>query len=229
MEGKMINEAGLRFIKETLKKRYSHGFRWLGVPYIQFPQDMLAIQEIIWNTRPELIIETGVAHGGGLIFYASMMKLAGVKGEVVGIEKDLRPENRLTIKSHPMHKGIWVIDGISSTDETAISAARGWANGKRTMVILDSSHTRKHVFDELLNYAPLVTEGCYLIVMDTIVGYLMNSDFPDRPWGPGNSPREAVEDFLISRKDFVVDESIDERLVISCAPRGYLLKTSQEG
>jgi cephalosporin hydroxylase len=223
VEGKVINEIGLRFIKETLKKKYSYGFTWMGVPYIQFPQDMVAVQEIIWNTKPNLIIETGVAHGGGMIFCASIMKMAGIKGAVVGIEKDLRPENRVAIKKHPLHKMLWVIEG-SSTNETVVSAARGWAKGGRVMVILDSSHTADHVYEELLSYAPLVSVGCYLVVMDTIVGYLGAEAFPGRPWGPKNSPRQAVEDFMIGREDFIVDESIDDRLVISCAPGGYLLK-----
>jgi cephalosporin hydroxylase len=226
MEGDMISETGLKFVKDTLKKRYSYGFQWLGVPYIQFPQDMIAIQEIIWNTRPELIIETGVAHGGGMIFCASIMKMARIKrAEVVGIEKDLHHDNRLALKHHPLHNMLWVIEG-SSTDESVQSAARGWANGRRTMVILDSSHTSEHVFNELLAYSPLVSVGCYLVVMDTIVGYLETDSFPDRPWGPKNSPKQAVDWFLSSRKNFRVDESIDERLVISAAHGGYLLKIS---
>jgi len=209
------------WMRETVPYKYSYNFSWLGRPVIQYPQDMMALQEIVWRTQPELIVETGIAHGGSLIFFASLLELIGGEGRVLGIDIDIRAHNRAEIEAHRMARRIDMIQGSSIAADVAAAVATK-AAGKRTMVVLDSNHTKDHVTAELEAYAPLVSAGCYLVVLDTIVEDMPESFFADRPWGPGNSPKSAVRDFLVRTDRFVVDRDIDRKLLISVGPEGYL-------
>jgi cephalosporin hydroxylase len=212
------------WLRDSLPSRYSYNFTWLGRPIIQYPQDILALQEIVWRTQPELVIETGIAHGGSLIFFASMLTLLGGAGRVLGIDIDIRAHNRAAIETHPMAARIDTIEGSSIDAAIAAEVARR-AAGKRTMVVLDSNHTHAHVAAELAAYAPLVSKGCYLVVLDTAVEDMPASASSGRPWGPGNNPKTAVHEFVAGNPRFVVDRAIDAKLLISVAPEGYLLCT----
>ncbi len=187
----------------------------------EYPQDMFALQEIIWEVRPELIIETGVAHGGSLVFSASILELLGGNGRVLGIDIEIRPHNRVAIQQHPLAHRIELLEG-SSTDPAIVAQARQRAEGRHVLVMLDSNHTHDHVLAELHAYSPLVTPGSYLIVLDTIVEHMPADCFPDRPWGPGNNPKTAVHQFLRTTDRFVIDHQIPEKLLITVAPDGYL-------
>ncbi|MGH9450706.1 MAG: cephalosporin hydroxylase family protein [Terriglobia bacterium] len=209
------------FLK-SCEYRYSYNFTWLGRPIIQFPQDIVAMQEIIWKVKPDLIIETGIAHGGGLIFYASILELIGGDGQVLGVDVDIREHNRLEIEKHPMYKRIMMIDG-SSTEEAVVKKVHEAAKAKRqVLVALDSNHTHEHVLRELQIYSPFVTTGSYLVVFDTAIEDMPEGSFPDRPWGKGNNPKTAVWEFLKSSERFVIDEEIESKLLITVAPNGYL-------
>jgi cephalosporin hydroxylase len=200
--------------------KYSYHFEWLGRPIIQYPQDVMAMQEIVWRVQPDLIVETGVAHGGSLILYASLLALLG-KGEVVGVDIDIRPHNRQAIEAHPLAERIQLIEG-SSIDPQVVSIIRRQTEGRRVIVVLDSNHTHEHVLAELNAYAPLVSENSYCIVMDTVIEDLPVNSFPDRPWSRGNNPKTAVKAFLSRNQSFVVDRSIQDKLAVTVAPEGYL-------
>jgi cephalosporin hydroxylase len=201
---------------------YSYHFTWLGLPIIQFPQDILAVQEIAWRVRPDVIIETGIARGGSLILSASLLELLGGDGRVIGIDIDIRAPNRRAIESHPLARRITMIEG-SSTDAAVVEHVRRLVSGaSRVLVLLDSNHTHEHVLQELRLYAPLVTPGSYVIVFDTIIESMPVDAFPERPWGRGDNPATAVQAFLAENDRFVVDEDIDRKLLISVSPGGYL-------
>jgi cephalosporin hydroxylase len=220
-KNKALQEAAHSFNTESNKARYSYNFSWMGRPIIQYPQDMIAMQEIIWDIRPDLIIETGIAHGGSLIYYASLLELIG-HGEVLGIDIDIRKHNRAEIEKHPMVKRIHMIEGSSISNET-IEKVKDHAKGKQKIIVcLDSNHTHEHVLEEMRTYSPFVNVGSYLIVFDTIVQHLPDNYIPNRPWGPGNNPMTAVDEFLKWNNNFSTDESIDNKLLISVAPKGYL-------
>lgn len=202
--------------------KYPYNFDWLGLPIIQFPQDIVAVQEIIWETKPDIILETGVARGGSLILSASILHLLNRNGKVIGIDVDIRPHNREAIESHPLAFRINLIQG-SSTDQKIIDSVKKYINPTdKVMVILDSNHTHEHVFQELKLYSPLVTQNCYLIVMDTIVEDMPKNYFSDRPWNKGNNPKTAVHEFLKTCDRFVIDESIHNKLLMTVAGDGYL-------
>ena len=220
-KNKPLKEASRAFMDATINTKYSYNFTWLGRPIIQYPQDMIAMQEIIWQVKPDLIIETGIAHGGSLIFYASMLELLGGNGHVVGIDIDIRKYNRVEIEKHPMFKRITMIEG-SSTDEVITEKVRRLAEGKKVLVCLDSNHTHEHVLRELDLYAPLVSVGSYCVVFDTIVEDMSKGTYNDRPWDVGNNPKTAVRAYLKEHNEFVVDEKIENKLVITVAPSGYL-------
>ena len=206
----------------STKLRYSYNFSWLGRPIIQLPTDILAMQEIIWSVKPDLIIETGVAHGGSLIFSASMLELLGGNGRVVGIDIDIRAHNRAEIEKHPMSKRITLLQG-SSASVGIVTEVKRIARDRRTvMVILDSNHTHEHVARELDLYSPFVTKGSYLVVLDTVIEQMDEDAFPDRPWGRGNNPLTAVRQFLEGTDRFEIDRAIDAKILISVAPEGYL-------
>lgn len=213
-------ELSSQWLRHAFSKQFVYNFSWLGRPVIQSPNDLMALQELIWATKPELVVETGVAHGGSLIFYASMMQLMGA-GEVIGIDIDIRAHNRTAIESHPMAGRIRLLEG-SSTDSTIIHKVQEAARNKRTMVVLDSNHTHAHVLGELRVYAPLVSVGCYCVVLDTVVEDLPQGAFPDRPWDVGNNPKTAVHEYLALDDRFAIDEGIVNKLQITLAPDGYL-------
>jgi cephalosporin hydroxylase len=223
------NDALLRAAKdfntESNRVQYSYNFSWMGRPIIQYPQDMIAMQEIIWEVKPDLVIETGIAHGGSLIYYASLLELIG-NGEVLGIDIDIRSHNRKEIEKHPMFKRIAMIEG-SSIDESIVEQVKVIAKGKEKIIVcLDSNHTHEHVLRELELYAPFVSVNSYIVVFDTIVEDLPEGYFSQkRPWGIGNNPRTAVDEFLNKNDSFIFDETIDNKLLISVTPHGYLKRT----
>lgn len=217
-----VKDLSIKWINATAKHKYSYNFSWLGRPIIQYPQDMIAMQEIIWKVNPDLIIETGVAHGGSLIFYASLLELMGGDGRVVGIDIDIREHNRKEIENHPMYKRIDLLEG-SSTDEHIVDKVKDLCRNKqRVLVSLDSNHTHEHVLAELQLYSPFVTKGSYLVVFDTVVEDMPEDFFPDRPWGKGDNPKTAVWEFLKTNKRFVIDKEMEHKLMITVAPDGYL-------
>jgi cephalosporin hydroxylase len=210
------------WIREISPHKYSYNFTWLGRPIIQFPQDIIAMQELIWQIKPDLIIETGIAHGGSLIFYSSMMELLGGNGQVLGIDIDIREHNRVEIEKHPMFKRITMLEGSSIDPEIAKKVYAFAKDKKKILVVLDSLHTHDHVTKELELYSPLVSKGSYLVVFDTIVEDMPGNFFPDRPWGKGNNPKTAVWEFLKKNDRFVIDKEIENKLLITVAPDGYL-------
>ncbi|HZL99563.1 MAG TPA: cephalosporin hydroxylase family protein [Planctomycetota bacterium] len=217
-----LRALSLSWAARTAPYKYTYNFRWLGRPIIQFPQDIIAMQELIWSVRPQLVIETGVAHGGSLVFYASMLELIGGVGLAVGIDVDIREHNRAAIEQHPMSRRIRLIEG-SSTSAATLEALRPLAqDAERVLVVLDSDHTHAHVLRELELYSPLVRKGGYLVVFDTIIEDMDDAFWVDRPWGRGNNPKTAVREFLSRNDRFVVDREIEARLQITVAPEGYL-------
>ncbi|TKS58177.1 MAG: cephalosporin hydroxylase [Nitrospira sp.] len=221
-EDTVLKELTRSWFERSSKYEYSYHFEWMGRPIVQFPQDIIAMQEIIWRVKPDLIIETGIAHGGSLIFYSSMLELIGGNGQVLGVDIDIREHNRKGIEQHPMFKRIAMIQG-SSTDENTIKQVYEFAKGrKRVLVGLDSNHTHEHVSNELQLYSPLVTKESYLVVFDTVVEDMPEDFFRDRPWGKGNNPKTAVREFLATNDRFIVDKEIENKLLITVAPDGYL-------
>jgi len=238
---KNLNLAAQRFVAESILPQYSYNFEWLGRPIIQYPQDIVAVEEIIWRVKPDLIIETGIAHGGSLIFSASMLALLDVcdaieqkksidpsksSRKVLAVDIDIRAHNREAIEAHPMASRIQMIQGSSIAPEIVDQVKKIAADYRIVLVCLDSNHTHEHVLAELKAYGPLVTKGSYCVVFDTIVEDLPPEMFPDRPWGPGDNPKTAVREFLNSHPEFQIDKSIDHKLLISVAPDGFLLKVS---
>ena len=230
-------ELGRSFVEKTAKFQYSYNFCSLGCPIIQLPQDMVAMQELIWDVRPDLIIETGVAHGGSLILSASMLALLDMvdaiknnsvlkpnesNRKVLGIDIDIRSHNREAIESHAMSSRIQLIEG-SSIDEEIIEQVKSVASNYKTILVcLDSNHTHDHVLAELKAYAPLVTKGSYCVVFDTSIEDMPLEMFKDRPWGVGNNPKTAVWEYLKTHPEFEIDKSIHHKLLITVAPDGFL-------
>ncbi len=222
-----LKASASAFMHASTVPKYSYNFSWMGRPVIQYPQDIVAMQEIIWRVQPDLIIETGIAHGGSLIFSASMLELNAACGgpkdsEVLGVDIDIRAHNRTAIEEHPMFRRISMIQGSSVAPEI-IERVRAKAVGKkRVLVCLDSNHTHEHVLAELQAYAPLASVGSYCIVFDTIVEDLPAGTYPERSWGPGNNPKSAVWHYLKDHPEFEIDHAMDHKLLISVAPQGYL-------
>ena len=216
-----LKEAANVFMRESTVPKYSYNFNWLGRPIIQYPQDIIAMQEILWEVKPDLVIETGIAHGGSLVFYASILELIG-EGEVVGIDIDIREHNRRAIEAHHMFKRISMIEGSSVSEDTISKVKEIAKNKKRVMVFLDSNHTHDHVLKELELYSPLVTVGSYLVLPDTFIEYFPEGYFSDRPWDVGNNPLTALKEFLTKNDDFIVDKEREDKLVITEAFSGYL-------
>ena len=222
-----LQAAAAAFMKSSLGPGYSYNFTWMGRPIIQYPQDMVAMHEIIWRVQPDLIIETGIAHGGSLIFNAAMLELNAACGgpndaEVLGIDIDIRSHNRAAIDAHPMSRRITMIQGSSVADDIVAKVRAKAAGKQRILVALDSNHTHEHVAAELAAYAPLTTMGSYCVVFDTVIEDLPADTYPDRPWGPGNNPKTAVWAFLKDYPGFEIDRSMDRQLMVSVAPEGYL-------
>jgi cephalosporin hydroxylase len=236
-ENATLVAAAHAFTVESALPKYSYNFSALGRPIIQYPQDMAAMQELIWQIRPDLIIETGIAHGGSLIMSASMLALLDLceaieagetldprvsRRKVLGIDIDIRAHNRAAIEAHPMASRIQMIEGSSVAPEVIEQVRRVAQGYQRILVCLDSNHTHAHVLAELEAYAPLVTEGCYCVVFDTIVEDMPKAMFPDRPWGPGDNPKTAVWEYLKTHPEFEIDKGIPHKLLITVAPDGYL-------
>ena len=210
------------WVEKIQPYNYCHSFTWMGQTIIQAPQDIVAMQEIIWQTQPELIIETGIARGGSMVFYASMLELLGGDRTVVGIDIDIRPHNRSSLEQHPMFHRIELVEGSSVDQETVDKIAHFVEGRKSVLVCLDSNHTHEHVLRELELYSPFVTKGNYCVVFDTGVEYLPDHLTADRPWGKGNNPFTAVQAFLSKNEDFTVDQRVEKKLLITAATEGYL-------
>ncbi|MDC0261265.1 cephalosporin hydroxylase family protein [Synechococcus sp. AH-551-N17] len=218
-------------IEASEKYNYTYNFSWGGLPIIQFPQDLMAMQEIFWLVKPDLVIETGIARGGSLAFWSSFLCLLDTyegldprksTRKVVGVDIDIRPHNRKALDEHPLRFKMELIEG-SSIDPDIIQQVRSHADGgERVLVSLDSNHTHEHVLAELNAYADLVSVGSYCIVFDTAIEDLAAGSFPDRPWDVGNNPKTAVHEWLKNHPEFEIDKDIDNKLLISVAPDGYL-------
>jgi cephalosporin hydroxylase len=229
------------FLNSSFARKYPYNFEFLGRPVIQYPQDMVAMQELIWEVKPDLIIETGIAHGGSLVMSASMLALLDLcdaiesgatlnpresHRRVLGIDIDIRAHNRAAIESHPMSSRIQMIQG-SSIAPNIVEQVRQVSKGyERVLVCLDSNHTHAHVLAELQVYAPLTSVGSYCVVFDTVVEDMSADMFPDRPWGPGDNPKTAVWEYLKTHPEFVIDKKIQEKLLVTVAPDGYLRRVS---
>jgi len=226
-ENDLLKITAYGFLEASTAPKYSYNFSWLGRPIIQYPQDIIAMQEIIWQVKPDLIIETGIAHGGSLIFSSSMLELNAICGgpidaEVLGIDIEIRPHNRKAIEEHPMFHRITMIEGNSIGDDVIAQVYKRAKNRNRILVCLDSNHTHKHVLSELEAYAQLTSIGSYCVVFDTVIEYLPEDSFPDRPWGKGNNPKTAVLEYLKTHPEFEIDKGIQDKLLITVAPEGYL-------
>jgi len=217
-----LQEFSRLWMMRSSRHKYTYNFTWLGRPVIQFPQDLFAIQEIIWQTRPDLIIETGIAHGGSLLFWASILALLHGTRFVVGIDIDIRPHNRQALLTHPLASRITLVEG-SSIDAQVAQRVRSFAQrAERVMVILDSHHSHDHVLRELRLYGPLVTAGCYCVVFDTVIEDLPQGFLNDERWDKGNNPKTAVHAYLRTTDRFQIDHDIPAKLLITAAPDGYL-------
>ena len=203
--------------------KYTYNFTWLGQPIIKFPNDIIVQQEIMWKLKPDLVIETGIAHGGSIIFTSSMMEIMGIDGEVVGIDIDIRQHNRILIEEHPMAKRIIMYEG-SSTSEEIVESVRKHAIGKKcVMVVLDSLHSHQHVYNELKAYAPLVTVGSYCILPDTFIEFFPKGYYSqNRPWDVGDNPYTAMKQYLEETDMFEVDHNLTNKAMITETIDGYL-------
>jgi cephalosporin hydroxylase len=232
-----LKSHSVKWINLSAHHKYTYNFQWFGRPIIQLPQDMVAMQELIWAIKPDLIIETGIAHGGSLIFSASMLALldmsdaieAGEKidpkksrRKVLGIDIDIRAHNRSAIEAHPLASRIQMIQGSSIAPEIIEQVRVIASHYSRVLVCLDSNHTHAHVLDELRAYAPLTSKDSYCVVFDTVIEDMPKEMFPDRPWGPGDNPKTAVWEYLKTHPEFEIDMSIQHKLLITVAPDGYL-------
>jgi cephalosporin hydroxylase len=226
-----------KLLNRLCEYKYSYHFDWMGRPIIQFPQDMVAMQELIWSIKPDLIIETGIAHGGSLVFSASMLAMLDMcdaietgamldprssKRKVLGIDIDIREHNRKAIEAHPLSSRIQMLQGSSIESDIIQQVHEIASKYSRVLVCLDSNHTHDHVFAELQDYAPLTSKGSYCVVFDTVVEDMPKEMFPDRPWGPGDNPKTAVWEYLKSNPEFEIDKSIQNKLQLTVAPDGYL-------
>ena len=203
---------------------YSYLWTWMGIPIIQLPADIMATQEVIWKTKPDIIIETGVARGGSVLFMASILEMMG-NGQVIGVDIDIRKHNRESIESHPMSKRVTLIEG-GSVDESILKQVRAnIPDGARVMVVLDSDHSRDHVLEECRAYGPMVTKDCYMVVADTLVGHLDEKEAPQnrsQVWYKGNDPLTALQEYMLESDRFEIDLEINGKLVLSSSPGGYL-------
>ena len=234
---KKLKELSTKFITDSSKYKYSYHFTWLGRPIIQYPQDMVAVQEIIWKVKPDLIIETGIAHGGSLILSAAMLAQLDLEDaikegktidpsksnrKVLAVDIDIREHNREAIEAHHMSSRIEMIEGSSLDLSIAKKIQNIASNYSTVLVLLDSNHTHEHVLSELELYAPLTSIGSYCVVFDTLVEDMPHDMYPDRDWGPGNNPKTAVWEYLNLHSEFQVDKALENKILISVAPDGYL-------
>ena len=223
-QDKAVFDASTEFMLKLDPYDYSYLWSWMGVPIIQMPADVLATQEVIWNTKPDIIIETGVARGGSVLFMASLLEMMG-KGQVIGVDIDIRAHNREAIESHPMSKRITLIEGGSVDDDILDKVRAEIPKGARVMVILDSDHSRDHVLAECRAYGEMVTPGCYMVVADTMIGHVPQESAPQnrsKIWYEGNEPLSALRDYLTESGEFEVDPVLNGKLVLSSSPGGYI-------
>lgn len=236
-----MQDLSISWIRNVAATRWVYNFAWMGRPAIQVPNDSWAVQELIWLIRPDLVIETGIAHGGSLVFSASMLAMLDMceaiesgsvldpkrsNRKVLGIDIDIRAHNRAAIEAHPMSSRIQMIEGSSIAPEVIDHVKEIAKDYERILVCLDSNHTHDHVLAELQAYAPLTSVGSYCIVFDTVVDDLPANMFPHRPWGPGNNPKTAVWEYLKTHPSFEIDKSIQHKLLITVAPDGYLKRVA---
>lgn len=232
-----FKDLSRQWLQTSMDKKYVYNYDWLGRPIIQYPQDMVAIQELVWTVRPDLIIETGIAHGGSLILSASLLAMLDMcdaiesgstidprqsARKVIGIDIDIREHNRAAIEAHPMASRIQMVQGSSIAPEVVAQVREAAQGYKKVMVFLDSMHTHDHVLGELDAYAPLVSPGSYCVVFDTFVEDMPPHFFADRPWDVGNNPKTATRQWLAQHPDFTVDRSMESRLMVTVAPEGFL-------
>jgi len=216
--------ASSDWMQLAVDNKYSYQFDWLGVPIIQMPEDLIIFQEIVYKTQPDLIIETGVARGGSIIFWASIQKLCGITGKVLGVDIDIRQHARGAINDSNFKDEIDLIEGSSIEDEVIKQVKQIVSQHKRIMVVLDSNHTHEHVLSELEIYSKFVTKDCFLLVLDTVIDDLKVD--PTRPWGPGSSPKSAVKEFMLKNSaEFIHEQSYETRALLSVAPNGYWRKS----
>ena len=230
-----LHASASNFFNQTVQAQYSYSFDWLGRPIIQYPQDIVAFQEILFSVKPDLIVETGIAHGGSLILSASILCLLDVMAgrdprespsKVVGVDIDIRAHNRAALDAHPLRFKMELVEG-SSIDQHVISQVHAFVpSGSKVLVSLDSNHTHDHVLAELDAYAGLTSVGSYCIVFDTVIEDLPEGSFPNRDWDVGNNPKTAVHQWLGSHPEFQIDQAIDQKLLISVAPDGYLKRVA---
>lgn len=217
-----IKELTRKWFNASLKHEYHYHFSWLGLPIIQFPQDIIVMQELVWKVKPDLIIETGIARGGSLVFYASLLELIGGDGHVIGIDIDIHSYNRVNVEQHSMSKRISMIEG-SSIDKNVVERVYKLAKSSRCIfVVLDSNHTHEHVLQELRLYSPLVTKDSYIVIFDTVINDIPEEFNKDRPWNKNNNPKTAVCEFLKENKNFIIDKQIENKLLITVCPDGFL-------
>jgi len=240
-EDKDFEALSRNWLQASMERMYPYNFNWLGRPIIQYPQDIVALQELVWSVKPDLIIETGIAHGGSLVLSASLLALLDLceaieqgisldprvsRRKVLGVDIDLRPHNRAAIEAHPMSPRIRMIQG-SSIDPDTVSRVLDEAKGhEKVLVCLDSMHTHDHVLAELEAYAPLVSRDSYCVVFDTFIEDMPPRFFANRPWDVGNNPKTAVREFIKTHPDFEIDMSVQNRLQVTVAPDGYLKRIS---
>ena len=219
---KELKKKSMDWMIYSEKYKYTYNFEWMGRPIIKYPNDMVIQQEIIWKLKPDLIIETGIAHGGSLIFTASMMKMMDIKGEVVGVDIDIREHNKKLIEDHPLYNMITMYEG-DSTSEEIVEKVEKHIKGKKTiMVFLDSFHTEEHVLKELNIYSKFVTTGSYCVVLDTFIEFFPQGYFSERPWDVGNNPYTATKKFLSENNKFNIDTELTNKVMITETIDGYL-------
>jgi cephalosporin hydroxylase len=211
-----------QWLQKSVDLNYTYQFEWLGIPIIQLPSDLVTFQEIVWNTKPDLIIECGVARGGSLVFWASIQSICGIKPRVIGIDIDIRGHALKAINSSAFAGEIELVESSSTEPGTIMRVKELAAGAKKVMVVLDSNHTHDHVLSELRAYSSFVTVGNYFLVLDTVIEYLQID--PNRPWGPGASPYSAVSQFLSVNDNFERQDNYEKRNAVSVAPGGFLLR-----
>lgn len=230
-ENRNLKSAASSFMEQSIDAKYSYNFKFLGRPIIQYPQDIQALQEIVWEIKPDKIIETGIAHGGSIIYSASLLQtldfcegltLSNTKRQVIAVDLDIRAHNKAEIQAHPFYPYITMFEG-SSVDDRIISEIASLIEPEdKVLVLLDSNHTHDHVLLELEKYSKFVTPGSYIVAYDTVIEFLPNDTYIDREWGPGNNAYTAVELFIKQNPHFVRDKEIEDKLLFTVAPGGFL-------
>lgn len=222
-EDQELRQKSIDWMLHADRYKYTYNFSWMGRPIIKFPSDIVIQQELMWQLKPDLVIETGIAHGGSIIFTSSMMEMMGIEGEVVAVDIDIRKHNKDLIESHPMYKRITMIEG-SSIDPAIVEQVRAKTVGKkRVMVVLDSMHSHEHVYQELLAYADMVTVGSYCVLPDTFIEFFPKGYYShNRPWDVGNNPYTAMKKFMSETDKFEIDKDLTSKSMITETIDGYL-------